>query len=78
MILRVRLAINVLWNRSCFAGTCGGAPLDVIKQYISNRRGRIKRSRLRNLPLLRRRREPPFLKIWGHYYVSFCYENGKD
>ncbi|WP_097356549.1 IS200/IS605 family transposase [Candidatus Enterovibrio escicola] len=25
---------NVLWNRSYFAGTCGSAPLDVIKQYI--------------------------------------------
>ncbi|MEZ8105682.1 IS200/IS605 family transposase [Vibrio cortegadensis] len=25
---------NVLWSRSYFAGTCGGAPLTVIKQYI--------------------------------------------
>ena len=25
---------NVLWSRSYFAGTCGGAPLEVIKQYI--------------------------------------------
>lgn len=26
----------VLWSRSYFAGTCGGAPLEVIKQYIEN------------------------------------------
>jgi len=25
---------NVLWSRSYFTGTCGGAPLKVIKQYI--------------------------------------------
>lgn len=25
---------EVLWSRSYFAGTCGGAPLSVIKQYI--------------------------------------------
>ncbi|MFH4812975.1 IS200/IS605 family transposase, partial [Vibrio alginolyticus] len=25
---------NVLWSRSYFAGTCGGAPLTVIRQYI--------------------------------------------
>ncbi|MEX0297464.1 MAG: IS200/IS605 family transposase [Kordiimonas sp.] len=25
---------NTLWSRSYFAGTCGGAPLEVIKQYI--------------------------------------------
>nr|WP_193002719.1 IS200/IS605 family transposase [Vibrio litoralis] len=25
---------NVLWSRSYFAGTCGGAPLTVIRQHI--------------------------------------------
>ncbi|MBP4058163.1 transposase, partial [Aeromonas caviae] len=27
------------WSRSYFAGSCGGAPLEVIKQYIQNQRG---------------------------------------
>ncbi|MBP4031769.1 transposase, partial [Aeromonas sp. MaB10011B] len=26
-------------SRSYFAGSCGGAPLEVIKQYIQNQRG---------------------------------------
>ena len=26
----------VLWSRSYFAGSCGGAPLEVIKEYIEN------------------------------------------
>ncbi len=26
----------ILWSRSYFAGTCGGAPLSVIRQYIEN------------------------------------------
>ena len=32
----LRAAYNkpVLWSRSYFAGSCGGAPLDIIKQYI--------------------------------------------
>ncbi|SFP93093.1 putative transposase, partial [Nitrosomonas cryotolerans] len=25
---------NMLWSRSYFAGSCGGAPLSIIKQYI--------------------------------------------
>ncbi len=29
---------GVLWSRSYFAGSCGGAPLDVLKQYIENQR----------------------------------------
>ncbi|WP_210499384.1 IS200/IS605 family transposase [Vibrio crassostreae] len=29
----------VLWSRSYFVGSCGGAPLDVVKQYIQNQRG---------------------------------------
>ena len=27
---------QVLWSRSYFAGTCGGAPLDVIAKYVQN------------------------------------------
>jgi putative transposase len=29
----------VLWSRSYFVGSCGGAPLDTIKQYIENQKG---------------------------------------
>ncbi len=29
----------VLWSRSYFAGTCGGAPLGVIRDYIRNQQG---------------------------------------
>lgn len=29
---------GILWSPSYFAGSCGGAPLDVIKQYIENQR----------------------------------------
>jgi len=34
----LRAAYNkpVLWSRSYFAGSCGGAPLKIIKQYIQN------------------------------------------
>ena len=34
----LRAAYNkpVLWPRSYFAGSCGGAPLEIIKQYIQN------------------------------------------
>ena len=34
----LRVAYNklVLWSRSYFAGSCGGAPLEIIKQYIQN------------------------------------------
>ena len=28
-----------LWSRSYFAGSCGGAPLDIIKKYIENQQG---------------------------------------
>lgn len=28
----------VLWSRSYFAGTCGGAPLSVIAEYVKNQR----------------------------------------
>lgn len=29
---------NHLWSPSYFAGSCGGAPLDVVKQYIENQK----------------------------------------
>lgn len=37
--LRSAYSKPVLWSRSYFAGSCGGAPLEVIKQYIQNQRG---------------------------------------
>ena len=29
----------VLWSRSYFVGSCGGAPLEIVTQYIQNQRG---------------------------------------
>ncbi len=29
---------NALWSPSYFAGSCGGAPLDIIKQYIEKQK----------------------------------------
>jgi putative transposase len=29
----------VLWLRSYFAGSCAGAPFEIIKQYIQNQQG---------------------------------------
>ncbi|GAA3904825.1 IS200/IS605-like element ISSen6 family transposase [Halomonas cibimaris] len=29
----------VLWSRSYFVGSCGGAPLELVTQYIQNQRG---------------------------------------
>jgi putative transposase len=29
----------VLWSRSYFVGSCGGASLEVVKKYIQNQRG---------------------------------------
>ncbi len=29
---------NALWSPSYFAGSCGGAPLEVVKQYIENQK----------------------------------------
>lgn len=37
--LRAAYSKPVLWSRSYFAGSCGGAPLEVVKQYIQNQRG---------------------------------------
>lgn len=30
---------SVLWSRAYFVSSCGGAPLDVIKNYIQNQQG---------------------------------------
>ena len=37
--LRAAYSKPVLWSRSYFAGSCGGAPLEVVKKYIQNQRG---------------------------------------
>jgi putative transposase len=29
---------NILWSPSYFAASCGGAPLEIIKQYIEQQR----------------------------------------
>jgi REP element-mobilizing transposase RayT len=36
--LRGAYSKPVLWSRSYFASSCGGAPLEVIKQYIQSQR----------------------------------------
>ena len=36
--LRAAYEKPVLWSRSYFAGSCGGAPLEVVKKYIQNQR----------------------------------------
>jgi putative transposase len=33
-IIRGNLWGNALWSPSCFAGSCGGAPIEIIRQYI--------------------------------------------
>ena len=35
---RVRTHQNHLWSPSYFAASCGGAPLDIIKQYVQQQR----------------------------------------
>lgn len=35
---RVRTHHDHLWSPSYFAGSCGGAPLDIIRQYVRNQR----------------------------------------
>ncbi|WP_181574463.1 transposase, partial [Escherichia coli] len=37
--LRAAYGKAVLWSGSYFAGSCGGAPLEVVKQYIQHQRG---------------------------------------
>jgi len=34
--IRKKLWGNALWSPSYFAGSCGGAPLSIIKQYIEH------------------------------------------
>lgn len=36
--LRKKLFGNALWSPSYFAGSCGGAPISVLRQYIENQR----------------------------------------
>ena len=35
---RVRTHRHHLWSPSYFAASCGGAPLDIIHQYVENQR----------------------------------------
>ncbi|MBA7843882.1 IS200/IS605 family transposase [Klebsiella sp. RHBSTW-00484] len=37
--LRAAYSKPVLWSRSYFVGSCGGAPLEVVKKYIQHQRG---------------------------------------
>jgi putative transposase len=37
--LRAAYSKPVLWSRSYFVGSCGGAPLEVVKKYILHQRG---------------------------------------
>ena len=37
--LRAAYDKHVLWSRSYFIGSCGGAPLEVVPQYVRNQRG---------------------------------------
>lgn len=37
--LRAAYDKPVLWSRSYFVGSCGGAPLEVVAQYVKNQRG---------------------------------------
>jgi putative transposase len=36
--LQKKLFGNALWSPSYFAGSCGGAPISVLRQYIENQR----------------------------------------
>jgi putative transposase len=36
--LRKKLFGNALWSPSYFAGSCGGAPISILRQYIENQR----------------------------------------
>jgi putative transposase len=36
--LREKLFGNSLWSPSYFAGSCGGAPISILRQYIENQR----------------------------------------
>jgi putative transposase len=36
--LRKKFFGNALWSPSYFAGSCGGAPISVLRQYIENQR----------------------------------------
>jgi putative transposase len=36
--IRAKLWGNALWSPSYFAGSCGGAPIEIIRQYIEQQR----------------------------------------
>jgi putative transposase len=36
--LRKKLFANALWSPSYFAGSCGGAPISILRQYIEKQR----------------------------------------
>ena len=50
--IRKKLWGGALWSPSCFAGSCGGAPIEIIRQYIEQQqtphwppKGRLRRPR---------------------------------
>jgi len=36
--IRKKLWGNAFWSPSCFAGSCGGAPIGIIRQYIEQQK----------------------------------------
>ncbi len=44
--LHKRFYKGVLWSPSYFAGSCGGAPLSIIRQYVENQRTPTSKGRL--------------------------------
>ena len=37
-IIKQKLCGNALWSPSYFAGSCGGAPIDIVRQYIEQQK----------------------------------------
>ena len=50
---------NALWSASYFAGSVGGAPLDVVRRYIESKTGRRKGAQFARLAI------PPRTKVRG-------------
>lgn len=73
--LREAYGKAVLWSRSYFAGSCGGAPLEVVKQYIQNQRGwwsfRFFKP-LQIAPALCRWEYPLDVKMWNDIARGIC------
>jgi putative transposase len=36
--IRKKLWGDALWSHSCFAGSCGGAPIEILRQYIEQQK----------------------------------------